>query len=81
MREDLANISWGDLIGKDYVNSMGKILWLPIGKEKDKYVPICKSKKREYPEWMTRRVLKARKYKSRIWIWYRKSTNYNDLVK
>ena len=45
-----------------------------------KYIQLCKSKKGKYPDWMTRMVLRVRKYKAEMWIRYRESKNYNDYV-
>ena len=49
------------LIGKDDVSSIWEKFCGILSENIDKYVPFCKSKKREYPEWIARRVLKARK--------------------
>jgi len=46
----------------------------------ERFVPMKEYKVRRYPQWMTRSARRAQKYKSRMWIRYRESKAYNDLV-
>ena len=46
----------------------------------EKFVPLEHKKTQKYPKWMNRDARRAQKYKSKMWIRYRESRTYNDLV-
>jgi hypothetical protein len=46
----------------------------------EKFVPLGNRKTQKYPKWMSRDARHVQNYKSKMWIRYRKSRTYDDLV-
>jgi len=51
-----------------------------IKKAIDQFVPLGYSKSKKTPKWMNRNAKAAMKYKSRMWLRYRESKSYNDML-
>jgi hypothetical protein len=47
---------------------------------KSKFVPVGKAQSKKYPRWMNKAAKAARNQKSKMWIKYRNSRQYKDLV-
>jgi hypothetical protein len=45
-----------------------------------KFVPVGKAQSKKYPRWMNKAAKAARNQKSKMWIKYRNSREYKDLV-
>jgi len=76
MNEWLRKVNWNDRLGGNenemwdrYVNALNEAV--------ERFVPVGK-KKRRCGIWITRKALRARKNKMRMWERYKESISYND---
>ena len=79
INEYFSNFKWKDLFQNRNANKCW-LKFLEIAKEAiELYVSIRGQKKRKVPPWMTKKVLRIRKYKSVLWKKYHNSESYNDI--
>jgi endonuclease/exonuclease/phosphatase family metal-dependent hydrolase len=80
MREWLSKIDWDIELSNLEVDEIWSKFCHFIEKAIDQFVPLGHSKSKKAPKWMNRNAKAAMKYKSRMWLRYRQSKSYNDMV-
>lgn len=80
MRCWLRNVDWDEELKELEVNDQWNKFCSIIDTAVEKFVPLGYAKSKKYPRWMNKTAKAARKYKSKMWIAYRASDTYNDLV-
>jgi hypothetical protein len=80
INENIKSINWDiEFFGKNADQMWSKFNDVVITNITS-HVPLKKIKNKKYPFWMTRKAIRAQKYKSRMWKRYRESFAYNDEI-
>ena len=74
------DIDWNKECDKLLVKDMWQKYCYIVYQAIDLFVQFGPSKNNKNPCWMNRAARSARKYKSRMWIRFRESQSYNELV-
>ena len=80
MNEWLSNIDWDKEFSDFEVDKFWSKFCCVIEKAIDQFLLLGYSKSRKTPRWMNGNAKAAMKYKSRMWLRYRQSKSYNDMV-
>ena len=76
----LNDVPWDSVFTNLDANAMWELFLDKMSSAVDSYIPLYKHSKRKYPQWMTKRAKRARKYKSVMWSRFKCSNSYNDRV-
>jgi hypothetical protein len=80
MRLWFQNIDWNREMGELDIAGKWKKFCLVIEIAVKKFVPIGNAQSKKYSRWMNKAAMIARNQKSKMWIKYRNSREYKDLV-
>jgi hypothetical protein len=80
MRNWFSDIDWAQECNDLDVEEMWHKFRSFIDQAIDRFVPVGYTKSRQNPRWMNRVAKSARNYKSKMWVRYRQSRSYNDLI-
>ena len=77
INEYFSNFKWDDLFQNSYANDCWLEFLEIVNETIELYVSIRGQKKRKVPLWMTKKVLRIRKYKGVLWKKYHNSGSYD----
>jgi len=80
MRNWFNDINWVREYTELNVDEMWRKFCSFIDQAFNMFVPLGYNKSKKNPRWMNRVAKSAQNYKSRMWVRYRQSRNYNDLI-
>jgi hypothetical protein len=80
MRLWFQKIDWNREMGELDIDGKWKKFCLVIELSVNKFAPIGKARSKKYPRRMNKAAKVARNLKSKMWIKYRNSREYKDLV-
>jgi hypothetical protein len=80
MRKWFSDLNWNEEFKNLKLNEKWERFCSLIKVAISKYVPLGYNASKKCPKWMNRKAKSARNCKSKLWIKYRQSKSYNDLV-